>query len=87
MKRKQKSKKLDYVYIKLFYINARKKTVSYKLNLAKNANLYYIFHVLLLELVDPKTYIQNIIYYQNQEKDKFEVKKILNQKIQNYLVK
>ena len=62
VKIRKKNKKLNYTKFGLVFINIRKKTISYKLNLCKNAKVYLIFHILLMKLSDSKTLIQNIFY-------------------------
>ncbi len=57
LKTKKKSKKLNYVKIELFFIKIVKRLVNYELDLPKNARVFLVFHVLLLELVDPNTSI------------------------------
>ena len=52
-----KNKKLYYHKVKLFFIKARKKSISYKIELHKNVKIYLIFYLLLLKLVDSKTLI------------------------------
>ena len=57
LKTKKNSKKLNYVKIELFFIKIVKRLVNYELDLPKNARVFLVFHVLLLELVDPNTSI------------------------------
>ena len=47
------SKKLDHVKVGLFLIKRVKGPVNYKLELLPDAKVYPVFHVSLLELVDP----------------------------------
>ena len=61
---RKKSKKLDYIKLKLFFIKAKKRTISYKFNLVKNTKLYLILYILLLKIADTKISIQYIFYYQ-----------------------
>ena len=44
-------------------MKAKKKTMSYKLELLKDGKVYFVFYILLLELTDPKTSIQDTFYY------------------------
>ena len=46
-----------------------------------------MFHLLLFKLVNPKTPIYDMFYYQVWKEDKFEIEKILDQKDQNYFIK
>ena len=55
LKTRIKSKKLNYIKIKLFFIKVRKKTVKYKLKLPNSTTIYPIFYMLLLKLAYPKT--------------------------------
>ena len=52
-----KSKKLNYIKVKLFFIKCKKKTISFKLKLPNNMIIYLIFYIIILELVDPKIFI------------------------------
>lgn len=45
-----------------------------------------MFYILLLELANFKTNIEDIFYYQLLKKNKYEVKQILNQKGPNYFL-
>lgn len=54
---KKKSKILNHVKVKLFFVKAKKRKISYKLNLPKNAKIYFIFYILILKLRDLKTLI------------------------------
>ncbi len=57
LKTKKKSKKLNHVKVESFFIKIVKRLVNYELDLPKNARVFLVFHVLLLELVDPNTSI------------------------------
>lgn len=46
LKIKNKSKKVDHVRVKPFFIHFKKRTISYKLNLLKDKKVYSIFHIL-----------------------------------------
>jgi len=87
LKIRKKSKKLDHVKIESFFIKAIKKLVNYELDLFKNARVFLVFHISLLESVDLSTSIQKTFHYKSQEKNRFEVKEILKKKGQQYLVK
>ena len=86
-KRKNKNKKLNSIKIEAFIIKKIKEFKNYELNLSKNARIYSIFDIFLLKLVDPNIFIQETFYYEKQKKKKFEIKKILNQKKSQYLIK
>ena len=81
LKTRQKSNKIDLIKIKPFFIKAKKRTITYKLKLHKNVIVYLIFYILLLELADSKIPMKDKFYYQAQEKNKFNIKKIWIKKI------
>jgi len=87
LKTRKKSKKLDHVKVEPFFIKVVKGSINYELDLPKDAKVFLVFHISLLELVDPSTPIQETFHYHSQEKNRFEVKKILEKKGQRYLVK
>ncbi len=87
LKIRKKSKKLNYVKIKLFFIKEVKELVNYELDLLKNARVFLVFYISLLESVDLSTSIQKTFHYKSQKKNRFEVKKILKKNDQQYLVK
>jgi hypothetical protein len=87
LKTKKKSKKLDHVKVESFFIKEVKGLVNYELDLPKDAKVFLVFHISLLELVDPNTPIQETFHYHPQEKNRFEVERILEKKGQRYLVK
>jgi len=61
--------------------------VSYELDLPKDAKVYPVFYISLLELADPKTLLQEIFHFEIKEENVFEVEKILRQRGQKYLIK
>jgi hypothetical protein len=87
LKIRKKSKKLDHVKIESFFIKAVKKSINYEFDLPKNAKVFLVFHISLLESADPNTPIQETFHYKSQKKNRFEVKEILKKKGQQYLVK
>jgi hypothetical protein len=87
LKIRKKSKKLNHVKIESFFIKAVKKSVNYELDLLKNARVFLVFHISLLKLIDLNTPIQKTFHYKSQKENRFEVKKILKKKDQQYLVK
>ena len=64
LKTKKKSKKLIYTKAKLFFIQIKNKRICFKLKSLKDAKIHPILYILLLKLVNSKTLIQNIFYYQ-----------------------
>ena len=87
LKTKKVSKKLNHVKIDPFFIKQEKKSVDYKLNLFSDIKIHSIFHVSLLKSANPKTFIQNTFHFQYEEKDEYEIEKMLEQDDQQYLVK
>jgi murein L,D-transpeptidase YcbB/YkuD len=87
LKIKKKSKKLDHVKIESFCIKEVKGSVNYELDLLKNAKVFLVFHISLLESADPSTPIQETFHYHSQKENRFEVERILGKKGQRYLVK
>jgi len=57
LKTQRRIKKLDYIKVKLFLITKVKGLVNYRLDLPTNTRIYLVFHILLLEPVDPKTLV------------------------------
>ena len=86
-KNRKKSKKLDSVKIGSFFIKIVKGSVNYELDLSTDAKVFPVFHVSLLEPVDPDTPIQDIFHYEIQEDDEYEIEKILDSQSQKYLIK
>jgi len=87
LKIKKKSKKLDHIKVESFFIKTVKELINYELDLFKDARIFLVFHILLLESVDPSTFIQETFHYYSQKKNRFEIEKILEEKNQRYLVK
>ncbi len=87
LKIRKKSKKLNHVKVESFFIKAVKESVNYELDLPKNAKVFLVFHISLLESVDLSTSIQGTFHYYSQKEDRFEVERILEKKSQRYLVK
>ena len=85
IKSKRLSKKLDYVKVRPFLVKQQKGLVNYKLDLPKDTNIHLVFYILLLELVDAQTPLQDIFYFENEEE--YKVKRILGRNSQKYLVK
>ena len=61
---RKKSKKFDNIKVGLFFIKAKKETISYKLKLPKDIKIYFVFYLLLLELAGLKISLQDIFYNQ-----------------------
>jgi len=87
LKIRKKSRKLDHVKVESFFIKEVKRSVNYELDLLKNARVFLVFHISLLESVDFSTSIQETFHYHPQKENRFEIEKILERKGQRYLVK
>ena len=72
IKSKRLSKKLDYIKVGLFQVKQQRGLVNYELDLPKNTNIYLVFHILLLELVNSQTPLQETFYFENEEEYKIE---------------
>ena len=55
-----------------------KGNINYKLALLKGINIYLIFYILLLELVDPNTLLETNIVAIDKITKEYKVKKIIN---------
>jgi hypothetical protein len=87
LKIRKKSRKLNHVKVELFFIKEVKRSVNYELDLSKNARVFLVFHISLLELVDLSTSIKKTFHYYSQKENRFEIKRILEKRNQRYLVK
>ena len=87
MKTTKINKKLNHVKIDSFFIKKQKKSINYEMNLFLNIKIHSIFHVSLLKLVDQNTFIQNTFHFQYEKKNENEIKTILTQNDQRYLIK
>ena len=77
LRTKRLSKGLDYVKVRLFLVKEQRLLVNYTLDLPKDAKIFPIFYILVLELVDPKTLLQTTFYYKAEEENEFKVKNII----------
>ncbi len=57
LRTRKKSKKLNHVKVELFFIKTIKRLINYELDLPKDAKVFLVFHVSLLESIDPNTLI------------------------------
>ena len=87
LKTRKLNKKLNHVKVESFLIKKVKRSINYELDLPKDAKVFPIFYISLLELIDPKTPIQDTFHYRPQEEIEFDVEKILKQRNQQYLIK
>ena len=85
--KKPRTKKLDYVKVRLFSIKERTGLVNIRLRLLRDAWVHPNFHISMIKLANQSTPLQEIFYYQPEEEQEFKVKQILKKKGQRYLVK
>ena len=74
---KRPSNKLDYIKLGPFRIKEKVGTINYRLQLPKETRLHLVFHILLLEPVDPGTPVVRTIRI--EEDLEYEVETILDQ--------
>jgi len=86
-KTRKLSKKLNHVKVESFLVKKTKKLVNYELDLFKNAKVFLVFYISLLELANSITPIQETFHYKAQKESRYEVKRILKQQGQTYLIK
>jgi len=55
LRTRKSNKKLNHVKVELFFIKKIKESINYELDLPKDAKVFSIFHISLLESVDPST--------------------------------
>ena len=85
IKSKRLSKKLGYIKVGPFLVKQQKGLVNYELDLPKDTNIHLVFYILLLELADAQTPLQETFHFKGEEE--YEVKRILGQNSQRYLVR
>ena len=62
---KRRSKKLNHVKIKSFFIKIVKERVNYELNFSNDAKIHFVFHISLLKSTHSNTLIQKIFHYKS----------------------
>ncbi len=87
LKTRKLSKKLNHVKVESFLIKKTKRSINYELDLLKDARVFLVFHISLLESANSITPLQNTFYFHSQKKKQYEVERILQQKDQKYLIK
>jgi hypothetical protein len=87
LKTRKPSKKLDHVKVGSFLIKKTKGLVNYELDLPKDARVFPVFHISLLEPANSTTPLQDTFYFHPQEEEQYEVEEILRQEGQEYLIK
>jgi len=78
---------LNHVKVESFLIKKAKGPINYELDLLKDAKVFLVFYISLLELVDSTTPLQDTFYFHPQKEKQYEVEKILRQEGQKYLIK
>ena len=64
LKTRRGIKKLDYIKVGPFLIDEQRGRASYKLRLPKDARIYLVFYISLLELADPTILLQTTFYFE-----------------------
>ncbi len=57
LKTRKKSKKLDHIKVESFFIKVVKGSINYELDLPKDAKVFLVFYISLLESIDLNTSI------------------------------
>jgi len=77
LKTRKLSKKLNYVKVESFLVKKTKRSINYELDLLKDVKVFLVFYILLLELTNLTTSLQNTFYFYLQKEKQYEIKKIL----------
>ena len=85
--KKPRTKKLDYVKVRLFSVEEKTGPVNVRLRLPRDAWVHPNFHISIIKLADQSTPLQEIFHYQPEEEQEFKAEQILKRKGQRYLVK
>jgi len=64
LKTRQGIKKLDYIKVGPFLVNEQRGKASYKLRLPKDARIYLVFYISLLEPADLSIPLQTTFYFE-----------------------
>ena len=78
--KKPRTKKLDHIKVRLFSVEERTGPVNIRLRLLRDARVQPNFHILMIELADQSTPLQETFHYQPEEEQEFEVEHILKRK-------
>ena len=87
LKMKKSSKKLNLMKIGLFFIKKIKELKIYELNLLKRIKVFSVFDISLSKSVDLSTFIQKTFHFELDDEKLYTVKRILEKKNQQYLIK
>ena len=80
--KKPRTKKLDYVKVRLFSVEERTGPVNVRLRLPRDTWVHLNFHISMIKLADQSTLLQETFHYQPEEEQEFEVEQILKRKSQ-----
>jgi len=64
LKTRQGTKKLDYIKVGPFLVDEQRGKASYKLRLPKDARIYLVFYISLLELADLTILLQITFHFE-----------------------
>jgi len=64
LKTRRGIKKLDYIKVGPFLVDEQRGKASYKLHLPKDARIYLVFYISLLELADSTILLQTTFYFE-----------------------
>ena len=87
LKTKRLNKKFDYLKVGPFLIKNVKGPVNYKFQLPQEAKIYPVFYVLLLEKAGDNELVAMDFGYEPEEDNVYKIKRILDQKENQYLIK
>ena len=77
-----RTKKLDYVKVRLFSVEERTRPVNIRLRLLRDTQVHPNFHISMIKLADQSTPLQETFHYQPEEEQEFKVEQILKRKDQ-----
>ena len=78
---------MNHIKVESFLVKKAKRLINYELDLSKDAKVFLVFYILLLKLANLITSLQDTFYFHLQKEKQYEVKKILQQENQKYLIK
>ena len=78
--KKPRTKKLDYVKVRLFSVKEKTGPVNVRLRLLRDAQVHPNFHISIIKLADQSTPLQETFHYQPEEEQEFKAEQILKRK-------
>ena len=78
--KKLRTKKLDYVKVRLFSVEEKTGLVNVRLRLPRDTQVHSNFHISMIELADQSTPLQETFHYQPEEEQKFKAEQIVKRK-------